>query len=302
MESPHFLFVGTAKAGTTSLHNYLIQHPQIEIPVKETFFFMKDIYQNQHLEYPYQRATEDLILNEHDFLKLYPQKENVVYGEIGTGYLYYHEEAIPLIKKHLGSEVRIVIILRNPVDRAYSSYMHFVKDAFEELSFKESMDEEEKRRKQGYDFMWLHKDLGLYANQVKAYLEAFEHVKVMTMESFLANRDRELKRLLDFIGVRTDVNISAQKKHNKSGEPRSKILQKALVHEHGLKKIVRPIFRALYSKEKRAAIRKRVKNMNIAGYPPMPESVRAELADFYKPDIARLEKILGRELLEWRHS
>jgi len=123
-----FLFVGTAKAGTTSIYNYLLQHPDIFIPKKETFYFLRDIYEHNSLPYPKQRNPENLVLGTDAYRALYEDSNGKMSGEIGTGYLFSHEVSIPRIKEELGEEVKIVIILRHPVDRAYSSYRHFTKD------------------------------------------------------------------------------------------------------------------------------------------------------------------------------
>jgi hypothetical protein len=301
MSNSHFLFVGTAKAGTTSIFEYLRQHPDIEIPVKETFFFLKDIFTDFSLGYPAQRPEEELILDEERFKSLYSSNSNKLYGEIGTGYLYHYRESIPLIKKTLGDDVKILIILRNPVTRAYSSYMHFVKDVHEKLSFEESIQKEAERKAKKYDFMWMHRELGLYFEQVKAYKEAFKNVKVIISEEFKENQEEGILEILQFLGVRTDVNFNTGKEFNKSGEPKFRGLQKLITQENMLKRAIRPVFRAAFNKEKRARMRKRVKNMNIASYPEMNAHTRRELTDFYKADIEALENLLGKSLDVWKN-
>jgi hypothetical protein len=300
MESDHFLFVGTAKAGTTSIYHYLNQHPKISIPVKETFYFLKDVYTDFSLGYPQQRSAEDLILDEKTYRALYPTRHDVVYGEIGTGYLYHYHDSIPLIKKMLGTDVRILIILRNPVDRAYSSYMHFVKDTHEKLSFSESIAKEEERRRRNYDFMWMHRDLGLYASQVKAFMNEFPNVKILFTEEFQRDPEKTLREILSFLGIDPEFPFDTQRQYNKSGEPKFKSLQKVLTTENPIKQTFRPIFRAMFPKEKRVRLRKKLKNLNIASYPEMSESTRQELASFYRADIESLEKLLGYPIKVWR--
>lgn len=300
MGNSHFLFVGTAKAGTTSVYQYLKQHPQIELPVKETFYFLKNVYTDFSLGYPKQRSKEDLILNETSYLNLYPDRPEITYGEIGTGYLYHHRESIPLIKNTLGDGVKILIILRNPVSRAYSSYMHFVKDVHETLSFEESMALEEERKKLKYDFMWMHRDMGLYSGQVDAYMKAFENTKVMITEEFKENPRSGMKEIFDFLEVNPEVEFDVDKEYNRSGKPKSKGLQKLITQENIIKKSLRPAFRKLYGKEKREKIRKKLKNMNISGYPPMNEETQKNLIEYYREDVGKLEEILGRPIEAWK--
>lgn len=299
MGNSHFLFVGTAKAGTTSIFEYLRQHPEIEIPVKETFYFLRDVFTAFDLGYPAQRPKAELILDKASFDSLYPEDSTKLYGEIGTGYLYHYKESIPLIKKTLGEKAKILIILRNPVSRAYSSYMHFVKDVHEKLTFEEAMALEAERKEQKYDFMWMHRDMGLYYQQVKAFLDAFSNVKILISEEFKGNEQEEMKGILAFLEVNPDIEFNTKKEHNKSGEPKFKSLQKLITQENLVKKTLRPVFRAAFNKEKRAKMRKKVKNINIASYPPMDESTKMELVEFYRQDIDALEALLGKSLKIW---
>lgn len=301
MSNSHFLFVGTAKAGTTSIFEYLRQHPEIEIPVKETFYFLRDVLTDFSLGYPAQRPKEELILDKSAFDSLYPQNSKTLYGEIGTGYLYHHDKSISLIKETLGEDVKILIILRNPVSRAYSSYMHFVKDVHEKLSFEKSMKMEAQRKAQHYDFMWMHRDMGLYYRQVKAFTKAFKNVKVIITEEFKENQAAEMRSILEFLEVNPDIQFNTSKEHNKSGEPKFKSLQRLITQENLVKKTLRPFFRAAFNKEKRAKMRKKVKNINIASYPPMSEETRRELVEFYLNDIEALEGLLGKSLQSWKN-
>ncbi|MCZ4407826.1 sulfotransferase [Cryomorphaceae bacterium 1068] len=300
MSNSHFLFVGTAKAGTTSIFEYLRQHPEIDIPVKETFYFLRDVFTDFGLGYPAQRPKSELILDKSSFVSLYPENSAKTYGEIGTGYLYHYKKSIPLIKETFGEDVKILIILRNPVNRAYSSYMHFVKDVHEKLSFEESMKMEVLRQEQKYDFMWMHRDMGLYFKQVKAFMEAFKNVKVLITEEFKENQETEMASILEFLGVNHEVQFNTNKEYNKSGEPKFKSLQKLITQENLVKKTLRPVFRAAFNKEKRAKMRKKVKNINIASYPPMNEETRRELVEFYRTDVAALEGLLGKSLESWK--
>lgn len=299
MNLPQFLLVGTAKAGTTSLYHYLSQHDDVAIPVKETFYFLKDIYRDNHLEYPKQRPLKSLILNENEYKKTYAGLgDKVLAGEIGTGYLYHHEVAIPLIKETLG-DPKILIMLRNPVTRCFSSHMHFVKDLHENLSFKEALAQEAKRKDEGWDFMWHHKSVGLYCNQVKAYLEAFSNVKVIIAEEFAQERHRITNEIFDFLEISQMDEFKNLKTFNPSGVPKNTWLQRFITQENRLKAMVRPLFRMAFSKEKRAKIRKSVKAKNLDKSTPIPSDIANDLMEFYDADIKKLEKLLGRDLSIW---
>ncbi|MFT5229587.1 MAG: hypothetical protein ACI9EV_002741 [Urechidicola sp.] len=302
MNKPNFLFVGTAKAGTTSIYHYLSQHPDISIPVKETFYFLRDIYENNHLDYPKQRPIKDLVLTEDQYSGIYenetPEKR---VGEIGTGYLYHHDVAIPRIKETLG-DPKILIILRNPVTRCFSSHMHFVKDLHEKRSFSEALEQEKQRMDQGWDFMWHHKALGLYADQVKAYLESFSNVKVLISEEFSSNREETITDIFNFLGLVDMEGFQNLKTHNPSGVPKNARIQKFITHENPLKSLVRPVFRMVFSQEKRDKIRKTAKAKNLDKGQQIPSDLANQLKEFYRPDIEKLEKLLNKDLSIWKKA
>jgi len=299
-ESLRFLFAGTAKSGTTSIYHYLQQHPDVHIPAKETFYFLKEIYQHNHLPYPMQRAKEGLILNEDSYHGLYTPFKDGAVGEVGTGYLYHWKKSIPLIQETLGKDTRILIVLRHPTDRCYSSYMHFAKDLHEPLSFAQAMETEDERMAQGWDFMWHHKAMGFYAEQVKAFVEAFAHVKVIIYEEFAADPAAAMKEVFQFLEVDPLQPLVFDTRHNPSGVPKNALLQKLITHENPVKSIFRPLFRLLFAPEKRAQIRKKAKSKNLDKGPGLTEEWMSTLDQLYSADIAALEKIIGREIEAWR--
>ena len=119
---PNFLIVGAAKCGTSSLHNYLNQHPDIFMPsynklgmkVKEPRFLIKDLVKNR---------LPNGVWSFEEYKSLFTDVKNAkLVGESTVLYLYYYEHAIKNIKHYLGKDVKIIIMLRNPIDRAYSAY------------------------------------------------------------------------------------------------------------------------------------------------------------------------------------
>lgn len=294
--TPQFLVVGTAKAGTTSLYRYLLQHPDIAIPVKETFFFLKELYAQNHLPYPQQRPKRDLILSEEHWENCYRGLEGKIVGEIGTGYLYHHELAIPQIKEYLGTDVKICIVLRDPVERTFSSYKHFTKDLHENHDFETALSQEEARKSEHWDFMWHHTAMSKYSEQVEAYLNAFPHVKVFYYEDLRDHPEDFMQSFFTFIGLTAPEGADFSTRFNPSGQVRSKWLQQTITQESAFKRLFRPMFRALVGKERRAKIRKYVKERNLKSANELTEQQRAQLEHLFQEDTTRLAQLLEAPL------
>ncbi len=260
---------------------------------------MKDIYKENTLSYPAQRDKNDLILDFEKYKSLYPEMKNKVVGEIGTGYLYHYEHCIPLIQATLGKDVKILIILRNPANRCYSSYMHFTKDLHETATFEEAINMESGRKKAGWDFMWMHKELGFYSAQVDAYSKAFKNCKVLIYEEFVKDPKGAMIDIFAFLGLQPKHDLVVEKVFNPSGNPKNRALQKFITHENPLKKLIRPFFRLMFSKEKREKIRKEAKAKNLTKGQKLPPEQLRKLMSIYMSDILKLEEILGRDLKIW---
>lgn len=292
--------MGTAKAGTTSIYEYLKQHEEIQVPVKETFFFLRDLYINNELPYPQQRPKKDLVLTENDYNIIYESADtDKITGEIGTGYLYHFNESVPHIKETLGLETRVCIILRNPIDRCFSSYMHFVKDLHETGTFEDALEKESERIAHGWDFMWHHKALGLYAEQVEHFLNHFPNVQVWLYDDLAADPIRTMNEITAFIGAKPKDDWVLSRVFNPSGKVKNARIQKFITHENPVKSILRPVFRLFFSKEKREKIRKGAKNKNIERGAGLTEAQRAMLRNFYKDDIVKLSGLISRDLGHW---
>ena len=185
--NPDFFIVGAPKAGTSSLYNYLLQHPSVFLSEpKEPHFFHN------------RRSPGSPVLGEKDleeYLRLFEGvPDDVRAGEASTSYLYSANAAWEI--KNVFPDAKIMMILRNPVDRAYSQYWNHVRDGNEQLSFEKALRDEPERIKNRRWCGSYYVAGGRYAEQVARYLEVFgrDAVKVYLFE--------ELQRTLS-VSVRT---------------------------------------------------------------------------------------------------
>ncbi|WP_206881476.1 sulfotransferase family protein [Alicyclobacillus mali (ex Roth et al. 2021)] len=294
---PNFFIVGAAKAGTSSLDRYLSQHPDIYIPPKkEAHFFSIPDFPERFTGPGDEGMNLYTIRDEAAYLKLFDgvRGERAV-GEASVFYLFYPGTAQRIYDAH--PDAKILIMLRNPVDRAFSAYMHLVRDERETLSFRESLAKEEERIRQHYEPLWYYRAVGLYAAQVKRYLDVFgrDQVKVILFEDFARDPVQVVRDCCAFLGVSTDFVPDTSIRHNESGVPKSRSLYNFIAKPNALKEMVKPFIPA--------AVRERLGNQAksmVLGRMEMEPDLREELTEFFAPDVARLEALIHRDLSAWR--
>lgn len=296
---PNFLIVGAAKSGTSSLHNYLNQHPDIFMPsfnekgmkVKEPRFLIKDIVKNR---------LHNGVWSWEEYQSLFNKVNNeTLIGESTVLYLYYYKEAIKNIKSRLGENVKIIIMLRDPVDRAFSAYTHVARSVKENLSFEEALSIESNRLEKDKTLtpMVMYKDMGLYFDMVKAYKENFKDVHIIFYNDFKDNTHEVVNKTLTFLGVKSKVNLDTQSKHNVGGKSwKNSTIKYFFMRDNLIKKM----FRNIFSKKIRKFFREIVELFLKQKAVPMKDKTREELREFFFLDIEKLERLLDVDLKHWK--
>ena len=219
-KKPNLFIVGAAKAGTTSLHKYLDQHPDIYMaPIKEPHHFSSDINFEEFNENYKQQVRFDLkryltqkrLTNKHiafiedkeKYLELFREANNEKYfGEGSNGYLYSKVAAKEICD--FNPHARIIILLRNPVDRAFSHWLMDFRNTDNDIgNFVEALEADYKGKYKGWGVSHLYVELGRYSNQVKRYLDNFpkEQIKIFLYEDFRKNNLHVLNDIFRFLGV-----------------------------------------------------------------------------------------------------
>lgn len=296
---PNFIVAGVAKGGTTSLYYYLSQHPEIEIPRKETFFFAQNFFENMPSDgLPYFRQKSRIFFDEKKYNKLYVKCNNKAVGEVSTCYCYFHKDSIPLIKEKLG-DIKIIFILRNPVERAFSAYKHFfLRHRCEPLSFNEAIRQEKIRMQKHWDFMWYYTDMGFYAEAIKQFKKNFSNVKIFLAEE-LANKPQwVMKEIFQFIGVKDSFAVDTGFRYNISSSQEASWF--ALLYRNPVfSRFINPIIKKIIPEKKRFAIKHNVRKPLISSGLTFDELTRQELVNLFRTDILELEKITNKNLSNW---
>src|SRR4030095_6852400 len=161
-----------------------------------------------------------------DYLALFEEgKDKKIRVESSTTYLFFYEKTIANIKRiHPDpAGVNIVIVLRNPVERAFSQYMHKLREAAEPLSFEEAIDTEGERKRENWHFDYQYTGRGLYFEQVKAYIENFQKVKIYLNEDLASDPQGVVRSLEEFLEI-DQVPLDFGESLNVSGEPKVEAL------------------------------------------------------------------------------
>lgn len=300
MKLPNFLIVGAAKCGTTSVYHYLMQHPEIYMsPVKEPKFITAQV-----LEFPFKGIGDEnvekrIIKNFYDYKKLFENVANEkAIGEASVDYLYYYDGAIKNIKKYFG-DVKIIIMLRNPVERTYSQYLMLRKDQREFLTFEKALAAEEARKLDNWEFIWYYKDLSFYCKQVKAYLDNFNQVRIYLFDDLKRDPFDTIKDMFSFLGVDSSFMPNINRKYNISGVPRNdRLYGYILKPDVKIKKRVRALIQFFIDSENLNAFKNRISNYFLRK-PQMNMKTKDYLRNLFKGDIIELQKIIDNDLSSW---
>ncbi len=297
---PNFFLVGAAKAGTTSIYKYMemSKSPEIFIPEnKEPSFFALEGKKIDFHNFPYELK---LITRYEDYLDIFRGSESFkIRGDFSTPYLYFYKETVKNIKKYYKntSNLKFLIILRNPIDRAYSQYYHYVRDALESLSFEEAIKAEKDRMKKNYHFDYFYIDRGFYYKQVKAYLDNFENVKILLFEDLKKNPYKTLEEIFNYLELDTKYlsNIDFNKKFNVSGKPKIKLLSKIIFSKNPVAKAIK----SSIPKETREKMKQFIYKVNLNRKEKMKEETREYLKKVYREDIEKLSELIKKDLSHW---
>jgi hypothetical protein len=302
MPLPDFLIAGVPKAGTTALHAALVQHPDLFLPaVKEPKFFLSDgrppvtggpgdvqTYQ----EHVWRRAAYEALFD--------PAPPGAVRGEATPFYLYDLQAHYRI--RSLVPNAKLILLLRDPVDRAHSNWTHLWNAGLEpEADFLTACRAEQERRAAGWADFWHYISLGLYGRQVQHLYKLFAREQVLLM------RYRDLKdapaatldRVCDFLGVPTGV-LAAIPKEN---------VNRHVVEDNAVNRVLRGLLRAGGTVGHRFPVPLRlaargpiltVLHRKRGSRPVTTPQERAALLPLFADDIALLEDVTGQRYDDWQ--
>ena len=295
---PNFLLIGTAKSGTTSLYSYLRQHPSVFMPaVKEPRYFAYADGPPAMNGPGDEAANEKAVFTLDAYEELFAEAEGkAALGEASPNYLY--SETAPARIHDLVPDAQLFVVLRDPVERAYSHFLHLRRSGREPLdSFAVALKKEEERRQEGWEWSWHYREMGFYHRQLQRYLDHFdrEQFTIYLFEDFVDDNLAVTKDIFRRLGVDPSFEPDTGLRHRTTGEPLSERFQQFLYNPDN---ILRRLSRYVLPKSVRDRWLIRLKNANLRK-PPLSSDVRAQLIDVYRPDVLRLQDLIDRDLSAW---
>ena len=297
-----FCILGASKSGKTALHAYLRTHPQVFMPEREPNIHADDIAETASAPRPKNRQAYRALFA--------PAANGQLLGEMSGLYLF-SERAVPNILKD-NPDARFIVMLRNPVDMAHSSHSNLLHRRFEnEPSFQNAWELQDARAA-GERIpvsceepkLLLYRERCCFAPHVERLFQLVprERLLVHVFEEFFTNPRAAYERTLAFLGLPSDDRRHFER-INEHGVPRSWLLHDLARYPpfpldclHGP---LKRIFNAFGLRPGLAFFRWTIGRKN---FPAMDPSFRRRLEAEFRPDIARLEAILERDLDVWRSN
>ncbi|WP_456425273.1 sulfotransferase family protein [Rhodocaloribacter sp.] len=315
IHKPDFFIVGAPKCGTTAMHTYLSEHPDVFMAKKERHFFGRDLrpegYAGPHSDPAWYLS----------FFEDWNGEKRT--GEVSVWYLYSKKAAGEI--KAFSPDADIVIMLRNPVDMMYSLYNMFVwvkdltpggvieAETKRALFFEEALESQERRkieferqfkdpdpdRDPEIEMRLFHTDAAKYADQVKRYLDVFgrEHVHFILYDDFKANPRKVYRNLLRFLDVDPDFDLDFEVVNSNRHIKNAKLHY--LLRTHDSMGFLRAVGRVLVPVPVRKKVHRALMQYNVKHKPrhPMHPDTRAFLQEHFREDVERLSTLLDRDLV-----
>ncbi len=266
--------------------------------VKEPRFFAPEFYETNYAA-PLRSKKPKAAMVDDTYRALFAdsrQSSNsyVAFGEASTEYLYYPKA--PLRIKQAIPDVKLIAILRNPVERAFSAYCYQVRDGCEPLSFEDAIEAESSRICQNWRPGWFYIQSGYYFEQLKRYYQLFEpsQIKICLYEELRSNAKYFYADLFSFLEVEDNFEPDVLVK-NASAIPAYPSLIKLMKQLKKFKPAISNILSTRMTKE----IAGRINTLNMKGKPPLTLEMRECLTAHFRQDILNLQDLIQKDLSMW---
>lgn len=302
---PDFLIIGAGKSGTTSIDNYLKQHPQIFIPsVKEPNFFGYELTKIDDFNGDVQEIAHynSSVTKLDKYLELFNDaKSNQILGETSNTYLYH--QSAPERIFHYNPNMKLIAIFRNPAERLYSRFLHLAREKkLPTPRFEDCFDKN--------TIWWQRNDLikeGFYFKNLSKFYSIFpsSQIRIYLYEEFNSNSSSVLSDIYEFLGVDKSFQGKTDIRYNESGFIKNDFLDKLYGSKGIIQKTVKSVLPTSITEKLKnnLTIQKFINNLkgsNLSRPKLNIETKKKLITEVYQEDISQLEKLIGKDLKNWR--
>ena len=282
-----FFIVGAPKAGTTSLYYYLNEHSDIEMSSqKEPDFFSDESIQKQKMYYGKNRI--DTIEKYHS---LFSENNFILRGEASVSYLFYEDVPRKIISYN--PDAKIIIMLRDPIERAFSHYLMDYSLGLVSVSF-ESIINRQSKHKNVDLFFQQYIELSEYANQIKRYLEIFsrENIYFIDYDDFKNNTSHVVNNVFKFLEVNNDFSPYLSKQYNTYTTPKNMIIRYVYSFVS---------FRKILARILPENLKKKIFSLFFTSYnkPKLSDETRDFLKQYFANNVNELSELLNKDFTKW---
>ncbi len=275
---PNFILAGAEKTGSTSLYNYLKQHPDVFMPsVKEPDFFIPD------------HGITDI--REYESLFQEVESETAV-GEASVG-CFHSNGSAARIDEHL-PEVTILLVLRDPAERAFSHYnMLRENGVIPNRPFIDAL--QDAQRKGSFKYTGL--PTSRYAAQLRQYKDVFgNRLNVYLHRDFKNETLSTVQEMFEDIGVDPEYMVDTSHNHNETRIPQSSSINQLVWDKNAVKGVLKNLLPTSIQDH----LRELVTTMNRKPPPPLSDDARRFVIERLRDDIEKTEELIGRDLSSWK--
>ena len=297
--APTFLVIGAARSGSTYLTRALDRHPRIAICTPKEPHFLAFAGGQPTFTGPGDDETINrlAVTDEQRWRELFRRGSGVdQYGDGSVTTLYFHEEAIANIHRFC-PDVKMIVMLRDPVERAFSAFQYWTGRGFEAESFSRGLDLEQERIAAGFQHIWHYTRMGLYAEQLRPFIESFgrDRLLVLGYEDFMADKRAGLRRCTEFLGIDPIPDLDLELEVNAGGVPRNRLLTGAM------RRIRRsPALHSVVTRIVPWQVRERIRSTTVTQL-TMSDPERSRLESLFAPERRSLHELLGEDAPSWVH-
>ena len=297
---PNFFLLGAAKSGTTSIAQYLDQHPEIFVAKpKEPNFFAFEPESKPHCEGPasaerlYELLLKYSVTSTTDYLKLFESAgQEVALGEASVRYLYESRSAARIAA--FAPDAKLIVVLRDPVDRLHSHYHMNVRKHIEPEELSAALQAEDERVRQGWGWDWHYRRVGMYARQLQEYLRHFQRSQLLVLfHADLQSEPRKvIRQIFQHLNVSDDFQPDFSHRAFVGETPRWRLLRR-LIRDDSL---VKSVTKQIVPRSLRKSIADWTESKNRQPIPQLDPRLRQTLHGQFAEDHEQLANLLGREL------